>query len=130
MSIIDRVKSLAFPLGHYVVVGSGTLEVLGIRKAADIDIAVTFSLLDRVRAEGGWSERREFSNAVLRKAEFELLTVLHWKDFPHSTQEVIDAALVIEGVPFMNLDHLRKYKRALGRAKDLQDLVLLDQYGK
>ncbi len=36
MNIIERTKKLNFPLGKYVVVGSGILEALGIRSANDI----------------------------------------------------------------------------------------------
>lgn len=39
-SIIEKIKDLNFPTSQYVVVGSGTLDALGIRKATDIDIAI------------------------------------------------------------------------------------------
>ncbi|MFA5841907.1 MAG: hypothetical protein WC835_03050 [Candidatus Paceibacterota bacterium] len=45
MNIAQRVKKLNFPIGEYVVVGSGLLDALGLRKANDIDVAITQKLL-------------------------------------------------------------------------------------
>ena len=52
MTIISRIKQLRLPYGQYVVVGSGTLDALGIRQAADIDIAVLPALHTALRATG------------------------------------------------------------------------------
>ena len=40
MNIIEKAKKLNFPAGEYVIVGSGTLDALGIRQANDLDVAV------------------------------------------------------------------------------------------
>jgi len=41
MDIFKKLKELNFPLGEYVLVGSGPLAARGIREASDLDIAVT-----------------------------------------------------------------------------------------
>jgi hypothetical protein len=66
MTIISRIKQLRLPYGQYVVVGSGTLEVLGIRQAADIDIAVLPALHTALRATGKWDEDERYGEILQR----------------------------------------------------------------
>lgn len=128
MNIVERVKELEFPLGEYVVVGSGILDALDIREAQDIDIAVVPALLARLRAEGGWEEEGRYGKLFLKKGDIEIIPQLSWEDYPTTTEEAIDSATIIEGVPFMNLEELRKFKLALGREKDAVDIALIDAY--
>ena len=56
MNIVERIKKLNLPVGHYVVVGSGVMDALGMRPAHDIDIAVTPELFKTLRTSGVWEE--------------------------------------------------------------------------
>lgn len=40
-------------------------------------------------------------------------------------EEIISSATLIDGIPFMNLDELIKFKIALGREKDFEDIELI-----
>ncbi len=48
---IKRVKKLNLPTNEYVVIGSGLLDVLGIRKAVDIDIVASRQLFKKLQKE-------------------------------------------------------------------------------
>jgi len=128
MTIIERVKELHLPLGRYVVIGSGTLDALGLRSANDIDIAALPELYQQLRATGEWKEEERYQKIFLIKEGVEINPQLEWEDFPTTTQQAIDSALVIDGVPFLNLEELRKFKLAFGRQKDFDDIALIDRY--
>jgi len=128
MTIISRIKQLRLPYGQYVVVGSGTLEALGIRQAADIDIAVLPALHTALRATGEWDEDERYGEVFLKRDDVEILPRLHWDAYATTTAAAIESALIIDGVPFMNLDELRTFKTALGREKDFADIALIDAY--
>lgn len=128
MNIIERVKKLDLPLGEYVVAGSGILDALHIREARDIDIAVVPALLAKLRAEGGWEEEERYGRVFLKRGDIEIIPQLSWKDYPTTTEEAIASAMIIEGVPFMNLTELCRFKGALGREKDHADIVLINAY--
>ncbi|OGZ06094.1 MAG: hypothetical protein A2845_01615 [Candidatus Lloydbacteria bacterium RIFCSPHIGHO2_01_FULL_49_22] len=128
MNIVERVKKLDLPAGEYVVVGSGILDALHIREAQDIDIAVVPALLARLRAKGGWEEEERYGKVFLKKGDIEIIPQLSWEDYPTTTEEAIDSAMIIEGVPFMNLAELCKFKKALGREKDQTDIALINAY--
>lgn len=125
MNIIQKIKELNLPLGQYVIVGSGTMDILGIRPAGDIDIAVTKSLHQELRKTGKW---KEYNKIFLVDDTFEIIPELGLENYYTTTEEAISSALIIEGIPFMNLDELIKFKTAQGRDKDLIDIKLIRGY--
>lgn len=130
MNIIQKIKELNFPDGQYVVVGSGVLDVLGIRTSGDIDIAVTKDLFNKLRESGEWREEEKYGKIFLKKEGFDIIPQLNWENYNTTTEEAIASALVIEDIPFMNLDELIKFKTALGREKDIRDIELIKEYLK
>ncbi len=127
-NIISTVKSLNFPLGQYVVVASGIMEALGIRNSSDIDIAVTLELHTRLSETNDWKKEIKYNKVFLQKDKIEIIPSLDWDKFPIKTEEAIAKAMVIDGVAFMNLEMLKKFKFALGREKDFADIKLIDDY--
>ncbi len=128
ISIIERAKRLNLPSDKYVVVGSGVLEALGIRSANDIDIAVTTELFKTLRASGEWEEEEQYGKLFLKRDGIDVIPQLSWSDYPTTTEEAIASALIIDEVPFMNLEELKKFKTALGREKDKADIALIEKY--
>ena len=128
--IFSRIKTLDHPFGEYVVVSSGTLEALGIRSARDLDIAVTDKLFEKLRADGGWTEEERYGKLFLSKPRIDIIRQLSWDAYPTTNEEAIASALVIDGVPFMNINELKLFKRALGREKDFADIKLIEAYEK
>lgn len=130
MNIITKIKELNFPIGEYVVVGSGILDALNIRKANDIDIAVTPKLHEQLRKTGEFKEDIRYNTIFLLKDGLEIIPQLNWEKYDTTTEEAISSAKIIEGVPFMNLEELIKFKTALGREKDFKDIELIKKYLK
>ena len=128
MNIIKKIKELNLPSNQYVIVASSVLDVLGIRKASDIDIAVTKNLFQKMRETGEWGEIEKYNKIFLEKEGFDIIPQLDWEDYTTTTEEAISSALVIEGIPFMNLNELIKFKMALGREKDFKDIELINEY--
>ncbi len=128
MNIIEKIKSLNFPYGEYVVVGSGILDVLNIRDAIDIDIAITAKLHTILKSTGDWEEELRYGNIHLKKDIFEIIPKLNWDKYNTTVEEAILSAKIIEDIPFMNLEELCKFKKALGREKDFKDIELIKNY--
>jgi len=128
MNIIERIKEFNFPVGQYVIIGSGPLDALGIRPANDIDIAVTTELFKTLHASGGWEEEERYGKIFLKRDGLDINPELSWSDYPTTTKEAIASALVIDDIPFMNLEELKRFKTALGREKDKTDIALIEKY--
>lgn len=129
-SIIDKVKILNFPLGEYVVTGAGILEALNIRETNDIDIAVTPYLHKKLIESGEWEQEEKYGKIFLKREKIDVIPKLDWEEYRTTTEDAIASSTIIEGVPFMNLDELCRFKAALGREKDFKDIELIREYQK
>jgi len=128
MNIIEKLKSLNLPADQYVVISSGILDVLGIRKANDIDLSITKELHDELRKTGEWKEDVRYGKIFLLKEDIEINPDVSWEDYKTTTKELIETALVVDGINFMNLEEVIKFKKALGREKDFKDIELIEEY--
>lgn len=128
MNIIEKIKELNFPKEHYVVIGSGTMDVLGIRKAQDIDISTSEELFEVLKNSGDWEEYEKYGRPFLKKDVFEINNQLNWDKYNTVLEEANKTALFIDDIPFLSLDELVKFKTASGREKDIQDIKLIKEF--
>lgn len=137
MTIAERVKALDFPFGEYVVVG-GAMEAHGIRPAHDLDIVVTPALFESL-IQDGWpvctcegcvtDQQNGSTRRMLKKPGVDILSDYSYKnEYRADTEELIRGADIIDGIPFVQLSELLKWKKAAAREKDLKDVVLLEEY--
>lgn len=137
LSIFDKARQLNLPLGEYVIVG-GAMEAHGIRKANDIDVVVTPALFNKL-IERGWKvcecdkceEMRQAGTKkrILKSEGVDILSEYSWYDkYYADTETLIRGAEIIDGIPFVQLDELMKWKKAANREKDKKDLILIEQF--
>ena len=130
MNIIEKIKELNLPKDQYVVIGSGVMDILGIRRANDIDLSVTKELHQKLRETGKWEEYENYGKIFLKKDVFEINGELNWDKYKTTTEEAIKTAFLIDGIPFMNIEELLKFKMASGGEKDFKDVELIKEYKK
>jgi hypothetical protein len=130
MNIIERAKELNFPMGEYVVIGGGILEALGLRITDDIDVSVTPKLLEEIRKSKKYKEEIKWGKLFFVGDKIDIGTKLDWEDYPTKIEEAIKTAIIIDGVPFLNIEETIKFKKALGREKDFKDIDLLLNFQK
>lgn len=133
MNIFEEVKSLNFPIGEYLIAGSGPMAAHGIRDYKDIDILASEKLYEDLKKSkweicllDGVGGKRE----VLKYEKFEVGKNLWVNSYNPNTEEILKSAEIINDVPFLPLSELIKYKKALGREKDLRDIILIEEYLK
>ena len=133
MNIFEDVKKLNLPLGEYVVVGSGPMAARGIREYKDIDVLVTENLYKKLLNQGWKKVEINGVNGkfdVLKNGKFEVDKRLWCANYKPDTNQIIKNADLINGVSFMTLLELIKFKTALGREKDLKDIELIKNHLK
>jgi len=133
MDIFEELKELNLPIGEYIVVGSGPMAARGIRECKDIDILVLEKLYNKLVIED-W-KIVEITGVtrklmVLKKGLFEINKDLKFGEYNPETQNLINNAEIINGIPFLSLPELIKFKTALGRQKDFDDIKLIEEYLK
>lgn len=127
--LIRLLEGLALPVSDYVVTGSGPLLAHGLKKDIhDIDLVARGRAWEMAakqnrprRSQSGFGRR-----IVLFGGEIEVFD--HWVGGLTDIDAMIDSAELIEGLPFLPLADTLRWKRGLGRAKDLSDIALIERH--
>jgi hypothetical protein len=127
MDTFTKIKKLNIPLGKYIVIGGTSLEARGIRKANDIDLLVLPDEFERLRGKRFEEKLYPDGNVTLVGNGFEIGTRFI-VNYEPSAVDVIKRAEIINGVPFTSLNEEIKFKKAMGREKDLKDIKLIEKY--
>ncbi len=127
--IFSEVSTLNLPRGSYVVIGGGVLSAHGIRPHQDIDLLVTSELFGSL-PHLGWEEKQirpDFTVLIKGNAEAsaEMITL---PNYVPPLALLFTQPDMIQGVPCMPLAELIRFKEALGRAKDIQDIALINAH--
>ena len=129
--LLNKLKAFNLPPEKYVVVGSGALGVRGLRASKDLDIIVTKDLWDELAKINPVTKNEWEINTIVLDKNIEALDPAqslfgNSKEIPIG--EIFREADVIDGIKYINLKHLKEFKREFGREKDLKDIELIDNY--
>jgi len=127
----ERVKDLGLPLDQLIVIGSGILNQLGIRQSADIDVATNREALEEIARSDDWVRKLDKNQRqYLVKCDGSVEIWDGWEIDGRVVEydELLDYAVEYDGVKFVNLDFLRRWKSWRGREKDIQDMRLIDAW--
>lgn len=126
--IIEKVKTLNFPAGSYIVFGSCPMALVGIREAQDIDMLVNKVCFQKCH-EMGWKELiKSPADKPLVFEDFEAHPNWNFSHYKPTLEHLLATADIVDGVPFASLAEVRKWKVGSGRPKDLVDIKLIDDY--
>ena len=126
-----RVKELGLSLDQIIVIGSGILDQLGIRKAADVDLVASDEVLEKIASDLDWAEqcdknqRRYF---VKHDGSAEIWDGWEFDGRVLNYEDLLNLSVEYDGVKFVGLDFLRQWKNWRGREKDIQDVELIDEW--
>lgn len=130
MDIFQKVKLLNLPLGKYVVVGGGILEAYGIRDTKDVDIAVTEDVYDSLKKHGWVEIITSTGRKILQKDIYEVGINWTYGKYNPSLEHLINTAVLIQDIPFVNLSEIIAFKKEINRDKDRVDISLIKKYLK
>lgn len=127
----ERVKELGLPLDQMIIIGSGILDQLGIRQSADIDVATNREALEKIARSSGWAEKLDKNQRqylVKHDGSVEIWDGWEIDGRVVEYDELLDYTVEHDGVKFVSLDFLRRWKNWRGREKDIQDVRLIDEW--
>ena len=128
----DKVKALNLPLDQIIVIGSGILDQLGIRLAVDIDLAVSSDLMKKLSEESSdWIKKFDDNQRFYFIKDDDSAEV--WDGWEFDGQVVsydglLDYVVEYDGVRFVNLEFLSRWKKWRSLEKDTQDVKLIDEW--
>ncbi|MDH3538554.1 MAG: hypothetical protein OEP52_01045 [Acidimicrobiia bacterium] len=123
--LFDLVRSLELPVSDYAIFGSGPLIVRGIIEATnDLDIVARGEAWEQVRRVGEISTFDD-ANECVNLFDGRITFGTTWKYGSFDLNVLIDTAEIIDGLPFVLLEHVVTYKQAADRPKDRAHLEKL-----
>ena len=109
--------------------GSGPLLVRGIiDEVGDLDVVCRGVAWDRARELGEVHRLEPYGVEVVALDEGRITFGMEWGIGAFDVNELIDTAELIDGIPFVRLEHVVAYKRIAARAKDVAHLAALDRW--
>jgi hypothetical protein len=125
--LLKELKDLNLPQGHYAITASGPLAIRGLREARDLDIVVTEDLWEELKTE--YADYLLSEDNILYGNIHILGKYLKAEEEIYATaEEQLAECELINDLPFVKLETIKKYKTKLARDKDLDDLILIDSY--
>ena len=128
----DKVKALNLPLDQIIVIGSGILDQLGIRPANDIDLAASSDLMKKLSEESGdWLKKFDDNQRFYFVKDDGSAEVWDGWEFDGqvvSYDDLLDYVVEYDGVRFVNLEFLSRWKKWRSLEKDTQDVKLIDEW--
>lgn len=125
--LFDRLRALQLPAGDFVVFGSGPLVVRGCIEASnDLDVVCRGQAWEAVCAVSS-PEPSPWGVDLVSLDDGRLTFGTRWAIGDVDTDQLIDTAEMIDGLPFALLEHVIAYKRLSGRPKDREHLAALER---
>jgi hypothetical protein len=122
--LLDELRRHRLPLGHYVIAASGPIGVRRLREIGDLDVAVDDHLWEQLSNSHGVDPAQpgfhlSTNVEVYREDKFGP------DDGLPTIDEQIASAELIDGLPFLRLEHLLELKTARSWPKDVTDVELI-----
>ena len=131
--LFETLKRLELPAGDYAVFGSGPLAARGLlSNPEDLDVlcrADAWQMVLRIAARRGVVVRRLAEYDAVEVVELDGLSFgTRWGIGHFDTDELIETAEWIDGLPFVRLEHVVTYKRIRRSERDREHLDLLAEF--
>jgi len=129
MPLFDLLKSLHLSAGDYAIFGSGPLIVREIIPASnDLDVICRGNAWKTVQKKGESEYLSDYDVTVVTMCDGRLTFGSEWAIGDFDINELIDSAEIIDGLPFVRLEHVACYKGISKRPKDLEHLKALEAF--
>lgn len=122
--LFETVRGLGLPTGDYAIFGSGPLIVRGvIPMENDLDIICRGSAWDRVCELGSIRTLPQYGVEIVSLAGGQITFGTRWGIGNPDVELLIDTAELIDGLPFVRIEHVVQYKQIRASKKDRAHLA-------
>ena len=126
--LIQKFLSLGLPKEDYAIFGSGPLYAYGIIKnPRDLDVVARGEAWKKA-LKLGKPQKLPFGNKAINFFDGKIEIINAWAPGKWDIDELIDTADIIEGIRFVNLKTVLKWKKRMARPKDLKHIKIIEEY--
>ncbi len=131
----DKLQEIGLNSDNSVIIGSGILQALKIRKSMDIDLVVTQEAYDSLEKSGKFAVLTDHSRKILKDDAFDIGTDWNVLGKIYRLEDFANDSIIIGGVRYATLDFIYRVKSSwvkegCARPKDFKDVKLIETYMK
>jgi len=124
--LIIELENLDLCPTDYAVFGSGPMFAHGLHEPSDLDVVARGKALSQAKAYAEMFGGQDGEAITFAGGRIEIYA--DWQPGTWNVDELIDTAEIVDGVPFVALAHVLRWKRLLRRPKDLLHCRLIEDY--
>lgn len=127
--LIEKAKTLNLPQNDFAIFGSAHLYHCGLRDSiGDIDIIARKKAWEIATLLGKMENAKSGVGQVVELFNGDIEIFNDWPHGPWSIDDLIDTAIEIEGIKYVSLDNILKWKQKSNKEKDIADVVKIKEY--
>ncbi len=127
--IFNKLITLGLPTEDFAIFGSGSMFAHGLKDLGhDIDIVARGQAWEKATTLATPVAARSGNALVVELFEGEIEIFNSWGPGEWNINELIDNAEVVEGVRFVQLEQVLKWKKMMNRPKDVEHIALIEKY--
>lgn len=127
--LVRELLKCGLPSEDFAIFGSGPLMAHGILESKDLDLVARGRALE-LSAERGEMGKTAAGDPVIRLAGGEIEVFDRWAPGEWDVDTLVDSADALDGLRFVKLGEVRKWKESMGRPKDKIHLELIEAHLK
>jgi len=127
VKFLNEFRRLPYPKNKMLIIGSGTLSLLGIRKNKDLDVWVTKDIFNKISKDKNFKPYTLASGDKGYNSSSGNIEVID-KLFNYKIEDQLKSAIIIYGIHFQSPEDIIEWKKEMGRPKDLQDIKQLEKF--
>lgn len=129
--LIQKLLTLHLPEQDFAVMGGGCLFAAGLKDLNhDIDLIAIDSAWDKAATLGQITPTKSNLGKVITFFDGEVEVFNQWFPGEWNLRQLIDEADIKEGIRFVKLKEVLKWKRLFNRPKDQEHIQLIEEYLK
>ena len=127
---INQLRRLGLPLNQVLIVGSGTMALLGLKKNDDLDLWVTESVFRSMKNNKKLKPVMKHGRLFYETSDGLIEASNTFPCTKGTIRDYLKRAIIVYGFHFKSVDDLIAWKRCMGRPKDLKHVKMLENHKK
>ena len=127
---INQMRRLGLPLNQVLIVGSGTMALLGLKKNDDLDLWVTESVFRSMKNNKKLKPVMKHGRLFYETSDGNIESSNKMPCTKGKVEDYLKRAIIVYGFHFKSVDDLIAWKRCMGRSKDMKHVKMLENHKK
>jgi hypothetical protein len=127
---INQLRRLGLPLNKMLIVGSGTMALLGIKKNDDLDLWVADDVFKMMARNKKLNPVKKHGRIFYETKDGAIEASNSMPCTKGKVEQYLKRAIVIYGFHFKSIDDVIGWKKCMGRPKDKLHIKMIEEYKK